>query len=399
MGELWRERSENARREYVSKGDGTLQARLLDDNRPLKHKLVDGFLDQFFPVGYPQSVGEGYLTYSQFRALQHFSSAILSVFSTQSLVFAAGLRPTPAQATVISWVLKDGMQHIGKLVGSRMGARMDSEPKRWRIFADVLYDAGTALEIISPACPQYFLGVAGLANLAKGVAMVTARATRLPLYTAFAKEGNLSDLYAKGEAMSTLANVAGLGVGIRLASSACTSLQGKLLVAPLLSVIHLYSVMEEMRAVPLDTLNAQRTAMLVADYLELGRVPSPAEIRYRERLILPVKPNVHAGSVRIANDILQIPSGKIRELKHRFQSERFLLDFHETSTEMVLHHSASGEDVVRGWLLAACSSKEASLSDAYSRVDKMLPEFLSQLKSRGWQTQLFLHGSAARAFW
>ena len=80
----------------------------------------------------------------------------------QSLLFAAGLRPTPAQATAVSWVsctgetidrffvlvallfssslnfvdeqiLKDGMQHAGKLICSNLGARMDSEPKRWRI--------------------------------------------------------------------------------------------------------------------------------------------------------------------------------------------------------------------------------------------------------------------------
>ena len=30
-------------------------------------------------------------------------------------------------------VLKDGMQHMGKLICSNLGARMDSEPKRWRI--------------------------------------------------------------------------------------------------------------------------------------------------------------------------------------------------------------------------------------------------------------------------
>lgn len=85
--------------------------------------------------------------------------------SLQSLLFAAGLRPTPAQVTVVSWVspnwrdesrslrlipdhvlakfykfilfnlqvLKDGMEHAGKLICSSLGARMDSEPKRWRI--------------------------------------------------------------------------------------------------------------------------------------------------------------------------------------------------------------------------------------------------------------------------
>jgi len=30
-------------------------------------------------------------------------------------------------------ILKDGMQHAGKLICSSMGARMDSEPKSWRI--------------------------------------------------------------------------------------------------------------------------------------------------------------------------------------------------------------------------------------------------------------------------
>lgn len=78
----------------------------------------------------------------------------------QSLLFAAGLRPPPAQATAVSWVnfindgrilalicvsllvfinivdeqiLKDEMQHVGKLICSNLGARMDSEPNHWRI--------------------------------------------------------------------------------------------------------------------------------------------------------------------------------------------------------------------------------------------------------------------------
>lgn len=59
------------------------------------------------------------------------------------------------------------------------------------------------------------------------MAVVAARATRLPIYSSFAKEGNLSDLFAKGEAISTLFNVMGLGAGIQLASTLCSSMQGK----------------------------------------------------------------------------------------------------------------------------------------------------------------------------
>ena len=59
------------------------------------------------------------------------------------------------------------------------------------------------------------------------MAVVAARATRLPIYSAFAKEGNLSDLFAKGEAISTVFNVIGMGAGIQLASTVCSSMQGK----------------------------------------------------------------------------------------------------------------------------------------------------------------------------
>lgn len=59
------------------------------------------------------------------------------------------------------------------------------------------------------------------------MAVVAARATRLPIYSSFAKEGNLSDLFAKGEAISTLFNVVGIGAGIQLASTVCSTMQGK----------------------------------------------------------------------------------------------------------------------------------------------------------------------------
>lgn len=410
----WIEVADNVKRKYElgRRKESRVVGLVLMDTRPAGQKVVDSFLNRFFPLGYPHSVAEGYLTYSKYRAVQHFASAVLSVFSTQSLLFAAGLRPTPAQATIVSWVLKDGMQHIGKFVCSSLGTRMDSEPKRWRIFADVMYDVGAGLEVVAPFCPQYFLAVAGLANMAKGMALVSARATRLPVYSAFAKEGNLSDLYAKGEAISTLSNVLGLGVGIHLASTACASIEAKLLVAPVLSAVHLCCVAQEMRAAPINTLNAQRTALLVADFLRTGRVSEPAQLRHRERLVLPIGLNADAGNVRVGAPLCKalVKPSKLLELKQMFRKERFLLNFHDQCTDLVLHQSATGEDAVRGWLLAACTAKLAStpespermsaaLDQAYAQVDNLLPSFLSGLKDKGWHTHLFLEGSGIRAVW
>ena len=38
----------------------------------------------------------------------------------------------------VKQILKDGMQHMGKLICSNLGAQMDSEPKRWRILGIVV---------------------------------------------------------------------------------------------------------------------------------------------------------------------------------------------------------------------------------------------------------------------
>ncbi|KAF9605642.1 hypothetical protein IFM89_017985, partial [Coptis chinensis] len=406
---LWIENFDTVSRQYQFDSQGTLSVKVVDDSRPVVHKVVESFLNKFFPSGYPYSVHEGYLRYSQFRVLQHFTSAALSVLSTQSLLFAAGLRPTPAQATAVSWVLKDGMQHVGKLICSNLGARMDSEPKSWRILADVLYDLGTGLEVLSPLCPQLFLEMAGLGNFAKGMAVVAARATRLPIYSSFAKEGNLSDLFAKGEAMSTLANVLGIGTGIYLASTVCSSMQGKLVVGPLLSAVHVYCVCQEMRAAPINTLNPQRTAMVVADFVKDGQISGPADLRYREDLLFPGRIIEEAGSVKVGRPLHKVvkPS-KLSRLRDIFPEEKFLISRGSKCTDMVLEHNATGEDALRGWLVAAYAasmekpgygSSEIILKDAYEKMQTLFPSFLSELKLKGWHTDRFLDGTGNRFAW
>ncbi|KAG5112788.1 hypothetical protein JHK82_036057 [Glycine max] len=356
-----------------------LPVTLVGDSRPLYHRIVDSFLNKFFPSGYPYSVNEGYLRYTQFRALQHTASAALSVLSTQSLLFAAGLRPTPAQATAVSWVLKD---------------------------ADVLYDLGTGLEVLSPLCPQFFLEMAGIGNLAKGMSIVASRATRLPIYSSFAKEGNLSDLFARGEAISTLFNVVGIGIGIQLASTVCASMQGKLVVGPLLSIIHIYSVSEEMRATPVNTLNPQRTAMIVADFLKAGSVSSPADLRYREDLLFPRRLIEDAGNVRVGRDLHKvIKPSRLLESKQVFPGEKFILNGDNRCIDMVLEQDAIGKDALRGWLVASYavqigkSSHELSTStllQAYEKMNEVFPAFIKELQCKGWHTDRFLDGSGCR---
>jgi len=245
-----------------------------------------------------------------------------------------------------------------------------------------------------------------LGNFAKGMAVVAARATRLPIYSSFAKEGNLSDLFAKGEAISTLFNVMGIGAGIGLASTVCSTTQGKLIAGPLLSAVHIYGVVQEMRATPVNTLNPQRTAMIVADFVKSGKVSSPAELRYREDLLFPNRLIEEAGSVKIGQPLRRVLSpGLVEQLRATFPNEKLLLNQKSNKTYMVLEQSASGEDALRGWLVAAFASEmersgmgshDAALNEAYEKMDRVFPTFVSEVRSRGWYTDQFLDGNGSR---
>ena len=149
-------------------------------------------------------------------------------------------------------------------------------------------------------------------------------------------------------------------------------------------------------------------------FLQIGRVSSPTELHYRERLNLPVDFEKDPRNVEVGaplQKVVEKPSLLIK-LKQRFQVEKFLLNFGE-KIHMVLHQKATGEDVVPGWLIVAHVSRLAkatkdlsnstiygsNLEKAYKKAETQLPRLLSRLKSHGWQTQFFLEGLGIQATW
>ena len=49
---------------------------------------------------------------------------------------------------------------------------MDLSKCAYYLVADVLYDFGTGLEVMSPLCPHLFLEMAGLGNFAKVISFI-----------------------------------------------------------------------------------------------------------------------------------------------------------------------------------------------------------------------------------
>ena len=142
------------------------------------------------------------------------------------------------------------------------------------------------------------------------------------------------------------------------------------------------------------------------DSIQAGNISSPVDLRYREDLLNPGRLIEDAGNVRVGRALHEvIKPSKLNELKEMFPDEKFLLNRGGKCIDMLLERDASGEDALRGWLVAAYaarmekSSHELSASvlcDAYEKMNDVFPVFLRELQNKGWHTDRFLDGTGRR---
>lgn len=139
---------------------------------------------------------------------------------------------------------------------------------------------------------------------------------------------------------------------------------------------------------------------------QTGKVSSPADLRYREDLLFPGRLIEDAGNVKVGRALHKVvkPS-KLQEWKEIFPEEKFVLSHGNKWTDMLLEHNATGEDALRGWLVAAyATSMEKSfhqpsasmLQDAYDKMNSIFTPFLCELQAKGWHTDRFLDGTGSR---
>lgn len=143
--------------------------------------------------------------------------------------------------------------------------------------------------------------------------------------------------------------------------------------------------------------------------IQSGKVSSPADLRYRENLLFPNLLIEEAGNVEVGQPIrkaIKKPQ-KLKELREAFPNEKFLVNRRSEKTYMLLEQSATGEDALRGWLVAAFAAEmdrsssghgsgQAVLREAYEKMERVFPSFVAQVKAKGWYTDQFLDGSGVR---
>jgi len=336
----------------------------------------------------PQGVNKSYFHFMQWRICQRFINSNLHVLGTQSLIMGLGIKSakTLGISAALTWVLKDALGKLTRLLwASRMGRRFDSDAKRWRFRASLVYALGNYLEIVTYINPSLFLLWATIANSCKQVAMLTSSATRTSLYNSFrdGKRENIADITAKGEAQIAIVDLVGIAFGVTLSRIIGTSIKSVLSTYFVLQVLEIFCLFRQIQGVEFKVMNFERMSRVIESFCDsvdeingnpkrkdsTDIIPTPEEMARKERIFLP--PN-HLRRRTLAFGSLgraKLNPEELSKLMEIFANEKYMLVigentknphdrkgiFQTTSDEekiqqgchIVLHEEASNLDVMK----------------------------------------------------
>ena len=267
----------------------------------------------FLPAGYPESVSEDYLEYQTWDTVQAFCSSITGLLATQAVLkgYGVGNEKATVAAATITWMLKDGMGMIGRILFTWMkGTQLDCDAKRWRLVADILCNLAILLDLMAPLfSPHFFIIIVCMSSVARSLVGVAGGATRAALTLHQARRDNMADVSAKDGSQETLVNLMALLAGFVITPLVSDN---QLLVWVLFFVFTALHLLANYRAVcfvVMETYNLPRLQLSVQHFLQTHHVLNPKQIAKldpvlsRPGLFCSVRPGLRLADVMQSVDL------------------------------------------------------------------------------------------------
>ncbi|KAM3597556.1 uncharacterized protein V6R79_006059 [Siganus canaliculatus] len=367
------------------------------------NSIVGVFKSVFLPQGYPESVSSDYLQYQLWDTVQAFSSSLSGTLATQASLKGVGVgnQEATVAAATITWLLRDGTGMLGRILFAwQKGSKLDSEAKKWRLFADVLNDIAMFMEILAPYFPACFTLIVCTAGIFKSIVGVAGGATRAALTVHQARRDNMADISAKDGSQETLVNLAGLLISLILIPIVTDNPVLTLSLFFLFTFLHLFANYKAVRSVVMETFNDARLSIVLQQYLQDGQILSPLQANQREPVFIefgkavPIKLGVRL------QEVVQSPE----ELNLALRKNRmpFLLGVQNGCVCVCLRPEASVCDEIRAmcqavWLSSMLSQRTSSESltkpgqshwemvhESHTLMDTTFSQFLKGVEAAGW---------------
>ncbi|KAK5583069.1 hypothetical protein RB653_004659 [Dictyostelium firmibasis] len=246
----------------------------------------------FLPKGYPSSVTGDYIGYQKWMFIQNVIGSTTYVLSTHALlttVIGMSIESALPFAAAISWVLKDGLGATALvLFANKYSTLFDYDIKKYKFRGDLLHNFGVLLEMFTPFLQQFFLPLASISNLSKGLAGLIYGSTRASLNRSFSLKENIGDITAKYQSQSMAAYLSGMGIGsgigLVLSAYPMSSISNLSMVFAL-SFVHIFCGIKAIKSIDLKTLNQQRTSILIDNWLKSNLILPSKIVNQNEKFI------------------------------------------------------------------------------------------------------------------
>ncbi|XP_011207819.1 RUS family member 1 [Bactrocera dorsalis] len=396
------------REQYGSKGEEVLYITPADQNNivrvPLRSdKLViqeKFFLFRilqkiFLPKGYPDSVSEDYASYQVWDTIQAFCSTICGTLCTHAILKGLGVGNDniTAYSATVTWILKDGSGHIGRILFSWWkGSQLDIDSKKWRLRADFLNDLAMGIEIyVLPKYQFFSTHLLCVTTVLKAIVGVAGGATRAALTQHHAIRGNLADVASKDSSQETFVNLIASFVGLYLLTLIKSQ---SILYTVFIFIIttHLYANLKAVKAVCLRTFNESRYLIALEEYFRSGRMLTPQQVNKMERVTIgqtvSVSLNIYIGlSIRALIDEYKTTHAVENIISSFDPHERFIIAESNKNIGVYLHFDARAQDVLKAYFFAVSYLQDRNQTkDKYWEIQSKWQEFVTLAQKEGWIT-------------
>nr|XP_046270961.1 RUS1 family protein C16orf58 homolog [Scatophagus argus] len=389
---------------YFGKREGVMERRRDEGEGGSRGSSVVGvFKSVFLPQGYPESVSNDYLQYQFWDTMQAFSSSLSGTLATQASLKGVGVgnQEATVAAATFTWLLRDGAGMLGRILFAwKKGSKLDSEAKKWRLFADILNDIAMFMEILAPYFPAFFILIVCAAGIFKSIVGVAGGATRAALTVHQARRDNMADIAAKDGSQETLVNLAGLLVSFILIPLVTDNPILTLSLFFLFTVLHLFANYKAVRSVVMETFNEARLSIVLQQYLKDRLILSPLEANQREPVLLEFRKTVPIRLGVRLQEVVRSPVDLDLALKNN--NMPFLLGVQNGCVCVCLAPEASVQDEIRAMCQAVWLSSMLSLPtsaepapqqqqrnwimvhESYKLMDTIFNPFLKGVEAAGW---------------
>lgn len=223
------------------------------------------------------------------------------------------------------------------------------------------------LECLTPLAPSMFIVFGSIANILKGVSGIIGGATRASFNKHFALAENMGDLTAKASIQGIASFLIGmtLGIGLSMVGGMVPASQMVYSTISILGIIHLSLSYRALSTVRLSTLNVQRTALLIDEFLASGSILTTEQIQEKEKIIF--RPNyVKYPKITLGVTIEELTTSA-EDLKHLlevFDAERYLLTIDRKGVKVVLHQHIDSQDTLKAFFHAYYLAKQSKSGDS-----------------------------------